>query len=85
VGITLTGFLNQALLLELLRRVPDGTWELCCHPAYEDAEWRGPRAGSGLRELELFSSPAVRRRVEAMGIELMSYAELGQEKRRAAA
>jgi predicted glycoside hydrolase/deacetylase ChbG (UPF0249 family) len=87
IGITLTGFLNEKLLLELLQRVPEGTWELCCHPAYEDAQWRalGPRPGSGQRELELFASPAVRKRVEAMGIELISYADLEQETRRAAA
>ena len=87
LGITLTGFLNEASLMELLRRVPDGTWELCCHPAYEDAPWKalGPKPGSGERERELFSSAALRKHVENLGIELMSYADLGQETRRAAA
>jgi hypothetical protein len=45
----------------------------------------GTRPGSGIRELELFASPSVRRQVEAMGIELMSYGELVQDTRRAAA
>ncbi len=87
LGITLTGFLNEHLLMRLLQHVPDGTWELCCHPAYEDAQWRalGPRPGSGQRELELFSSPLIRRRVEQMGFELISYTDLVQERHRAAA
>jgi chitin disaccharide deacetylase len=87
VGITLTGFLNERLLLELLQRVPEGTWELCCHPAYEDAQWHrlGSRPGAGQRELELFASPELRERVQAMGIELISYADLEPETRRAAA
>jgi hopanoid biosynthesis associated protein HpnK len=87
LGITLTGYLNEASLMELLRRVPDGTWELCCHPAYEDAHWQtlGPKLGSGERERELLCSPALRQQVERMGIELISYAELAQETRKAAA
>ncbi len=78
IGITLTGFLNSDLLLELLRRLPEGTWELCCHPAYEDAQWHalGPRPGSGQRELELFASADLRQAAQSMGIELISYAEL---------
>lgn len=87
LGITLTGHLNEDLLLHLLRRVPDGTWELCCHPAYEDAEWHamGPRPGAGARELALFASPALRAYVERLGIELISYAEIQPEIRSAAA
>ncbi len=87
IGITLTGFLDESLLFDLLQGVPDGTWELCCHPAYEDAAWRalGTRPGSGLKERELFASPFVRRRIEALGIELISYAGLTQETQTAAA
>lgn len=87
IGITLTGRLDEPTLLELLRRLPEGTWELCCHPAYEDAQWRalGPRPGSGARELELLASPSLRRHIEAMGVELISYSELIEEKKFAAA
>jgi hopanoid biosynthesis associated protein HpnK len=87
IGITLTGQLDETRLLDLLRRTPEGTWELCCHPAYEDAQWQslGPRPGSGLRELALLSSGSIRRKIEAMGIELMSYADLVAEIKRAAA
>jgi predicted glycoside hydrolase/deacetylase ChbG (UPF0249 family) len=37
IGITLTGFLDQQRLARLLEGLPEGTWELLCHPAYEDA------------------------------------------------
>jgi len=87
IGITLTGFLNEELLLELLCRLPDGSWELCCHPAYEDAQWLtlGPRPGSRHRELQLLASPALRRRIEAMGIELISYSDVEHGAQKAAA
>jgi chitin disaccharide deacetylase len=87
IGITLTGFLNEQLLVELLARIPDGTWELCSHPAYEDEQWcaLGPRSGSGHRELQLLASPALRRRVQAMGIDLISYSDIEHGAQRAAA
>lgn len=37
IGIAATGFLNGAALESLLAAVPDGTWELMCHPGYQDA------------------------------------------------
>jgi hopanoid biosynthesis associated protein HpnK len=81
IGITLTGRLNEPLLLAALHRLPEGTWELCCHPAYEDAQWRalGPRSGSGEQELALLASASLRRRVEALGVELISYSDLAAE------
>ncbi len=87
IGITLTGFLNEPLLLDLLGRLPDGTWELCCHPAHEDDRWLalGTRPGAGQRELRLLASPALRRRVQAMGIDLISYGDLQAEPQSATA
>ncbi len=77
-GITLTGFADRGSFLDLLNRVPEGTWELLCHPAYEDELWLelGPRAGSGTRELDLLLSPAVRDCVRDNGIVLTSYNDL---------
>ena len=74
-GITLTGFADSRSFLDLLDRVPAGTWELLCHPAYEDDLWRklGPRPGSGARELELLLSPVVRDCIRDNGIVLTSY------------
>jgi predicted glycoside hydrolase/deacetylase ChbG (UPF0249 family) len=39
VAISATGQLNAATLGEILRALPaDGTYELCCHPGYNDGE-----------------------------------------------
>ena len=77
-GITLTGFADRDSLLALLNRIPEGTWELLCHPAYEDELWLalGPRPGSGERELELLQSTAVRDCVRDNDIVLTSYTDL---------
>lgn len=38
IGISATGHLNNATLQALLKSIPDGTWELVCHPGYNDAD-----------------------------------------------
>lgn len=78
LGITLTGFADRDSFLELLNRVPEGTWELLCHPAYEDALWLqlGPRPGSGHQELELLLSKETAECVRDNGITLSSYADV---------
>jgi predicted glycoside hydrolase/deacetylase ChbG (UPF0249 family) len=38
VGVLATGTLNAATVNSLLRNMPEGTWELVCHPAYYDNE-----------------------------------------------
>lgn len=77
-GITLTGYADEPSFLELLDRVPEGTWEMLCHPAYEDELWLklGPRPGSGKRELELLLSPHVAATVRDNGIMLASYSDV---------
>ena len=77
-GITLTGYADEESFLEMLNRVPEGNWELLCHPAYEDELWLqlGPRAGSGKQELELLLSPHVAATMRDNGILLASYSDL---------
>lgn len=36
-GVLATGSLDQAVLRSLLHAMPEGTWELVCHPGYVDA------------------------------------------------
>jgi predicted glycoside hydrolase/deacetylase ChbG (UPF0249 family) len=43
VGVLATGTLNRPTLDSLLRDLPEGTWELVCHPAYMDDELRSTR------------------------------------------
>lgn len=36
LGLLATGTLNGGALRSMLRAIPDGTWELVCHPGYQD-------------------------------------------------
>jgi predicted glycoside hydrolase/deacetylase ChbG (UPF0249 family) len=38
IGISATGHLNADTLNTLLSSIPDGTWELLCHPGYNDRD-----------------------------------------------
>jgi predicted glycoside hydrolase/deacetylase ChbG (UPF0249 family) len=38
VGISATGNLNQTTLQSVLDAMPNGTWEIVCHPGYNDAD-----------------------------------------------
>jgi chitin disaccharide deacetylase len=79
VGIAATGKLDQQMLRAILHALPEGTWELVCHPGYADADLRaaGTRL-TGSREIELSALTSVETK-EALArqkIELISYAEL---------
>ena len=79
VGIAATGKLDQKMLLSILKGLPEGTWELVCHPGYSDADLR--KAGTRLtasREIELgaLTSAETKEALARQKIELISYAEL---------
>jgi hopanoid biosynthesis associated protein HpnK len=79
VGIAATGLLDQQKLLRILRALPEGTWELVCHPGYSDADLRS--AGTRLtqsREVELSALTNIETRevLAHLKIKLMSYADL---------
>ena len=38
IGVLATGTLDRETVASLLRRVPEGTWELVTHPGYNDAD-----------------------------------------------
>jgi len=38
LGVAATGTMNEARLRTMLKRMPHGTWELVCHPAYNDSD-----------------------------------------------
>lgn len=48
IGVLATGTLNAATAASLLNAMPEGTWELVCHPGYVDAGLN--RARTRLRE-----------------------------------
>ncbi|HEY6308169.1 MAG TPA: ChbG/HpnK family deacetylase [Candidatus Angelobacter sp.] len=81
VGIAATGKLHEKALLAILQALPEGTWELVCHPGYADSDLRA--AGTRLVEsrqveLEALTSQETKQTLEARGIELISYADLKQ-------
>jgi hopanoid biosynthesis associated protein HpnK len=79
VGIAITGMLDQQRLLRILEALPDGTWELVCHPGYSDADLftSGTRLTQS-REIELsaLTSAETRETIANRQIELISYADL---------
>lgn len=79
VGIVATGELDPAFFQLLVEQLPPGTWELVCHPGYNDADLDKIRTrlrASRVSELKLLISPESRRILEQNGIELISYRDL---------
>ena len=79
VGIAVTGKLDQKSLSAILQALPEGDWELCCHPGYSDADLKA--AGTRLTqsretELEALTSDETKSLMSRRGIELISYADL---------
>ena len=79
VGIAVTGMLDQQRLLRVLEALPDGTWELVCHPGYSDSDLQA--AGTRLtesREIELsaLTSAETKKALAHRQIDLISYADL---------
>lgn len=79
IGIVATGKLDEGLLFCTLETLPEGTWELVCHPGYSDTDLQA--AGTRLTqsrevELEALTSPEVKSLIARRGIELISYANL---------
>lgn len=81
IAISATGQLNSAALAEILRALPsNGTYELCCHPGYNNSDLdRVSTRLRGQREVErealLKEIPKVLSRIDAPT--LVSYRNLG--------
>lgn len=43
LGVLATGTLDAQSIRAILKNIPEGTWELVCHPAYVDAQLREAR------------------------------------------
>lgn len=79
LGVVLTGALDERILHLVLESVPEGTWELVCHPGYNDADL--DRVRTRLREsreteLRLLTSAEARRILDGSRVPLISYNEL---------
>ena len=79
LGVVVTGVMDERLLRGILERIPDGTWELVCHPGYDDGDLAcaGTRLrASRVKELEILTSPEVRDVLEKHEIKLLSYSDI---------
>ena len=82
LGIEVTGTLNETLFTATATSVPEGTWELVCHPGYNDSDLQS--AKTRLREsreveLHVLTSPSTQEILARQGVELISYRDLVEQ------
>jgi hopanoid biosynthesis associated protein HpnK len=78
-AIVATGSLDERLLRRMIEHLPEGTWELVCHPGYNDADLQNVRTRlreSREQELRILTSQSTRDLVAANGVEVISYRDL---------
>ena len=78
-AIVATGALDERLLRRMLEHLPDGTWELVCHPGYNDADLRNIRTRlreSREQELRILTSTSTRDLLAANDVEVISFRDL---------
>jgi predicted glycoside hydrolase/deacetylase ChbG (UPF0249 family) len=79
VGVQVTGILDLGLFVAIASHLPEGTWELVCHPGYNDCDLDGIPTrlrASREQELQVLTSPEAKRVLEKRGVQLISYGEL---------
>jgi predicted glycoside hydrolase/deacetylase ChbG (UPF0249 family) len=79
IGIVTTGFLTQELLEQMIAALPDGTWELVCHPGYNDAQLDSITTRlrqSREDELRILTSQRTRETLANHGIQMISYRDI---------
>lgn len=79
LAIVATGTLNEHLLRLMVEKLPEGTWELVCHPGYNDADLQGIRTRlreSREQELRILTAQSTRDLLAANRIELVSFRDL---------
>jgi chitin disaccharide deacetylase len=83
VGVVETGSLTSSLLRQALTNLPEGTWELVCHPGYDDADLRTARTRliqSRDQERRLLMSDELRTFLDEQKIRLTSYREFARSR-----
>jgi chitin disaccharide deacetylase len=83
VGVVETGSFNTSLLRQALTNLPEGTWELVCHPGYDDADLRAARTRlieSRDQERRLLVSEELRTFLGEQKIQLTSYREFARSR-----
>src|ERR1019366_9530905 len=91
VGVIETGSLEShgdssgysSLLRQTLANLPEGTWELVCHPGYNDADLRASHTrllDSREEERRLLTSAELRQFLEEQKIRVISYREFAENR-----
>ncbi len=83
IGVIETGLLDLALLRQALSTLPDGTWELVCHPGYVDDDLRGSHTRlleTREQERRLLTSPELKEFLAQQKIALLGYREFSDSK-----
>lgn len=83
VGVLATGTVNIATIHALLDAMPDGTFELVSHPGYRDTQLA--KAKTRLLESREIERNALMAIKDYRGLDLVSFANLGQSVQRKAA
>lgn len=78
IGVSATGSLDESTLRQLLQHAEPGTWELVCHPGYNDADLRAvPTRLRDTRDTErLALTKLLPEAVRSGRVELISFAEV---------
>jgi len=72
----------SSLLRQTLASLPEGTWELICHPGYHDADLRAARTrllDSREEERRLLTSAELRQFLEEQKIRVIGYREFAEQ------
>jgi hopanoid biosynthesis associated protein HpnK len=78
-GILATGSFDERTLHAILDAIPDGTWEVVCHPGYNDSALDSVKTRlrqSRVVEREILSAPNLRHEIQRRGIELINFGDL---------
>lgn len=81
LGITATGSLDRRMFEWIIEHMPEGTWELVCHPGYNDAQLLGVHTRlrrAREQELAILTSPETNALFARESIQLISYRDLGE-------
>jgi chitin disaccharide deacetylase len=80
-GFEVSGCLTRSALEQILRKIPDGLYELICHPGEGEADTRRRYSHWGYRwaeELEALTASETRRLLQEQKIALTSFAQAQQ-------
>jgi predicted glycoside hydrolase/deacetylase ChbG (UPF0249 family) len=78
-GVVSTGKCYPSLFRDMIQHIPEGTWELVCHPGYDDAQLRAMPTRlhqSREEELRILTSPEVPGLLAQNHIRLISFHDL---------